>query len=1186
MSVALVGSTVKRGTNGPQLVSWPKSLTLTYRVLFSKTLSQIQSLQQRLLQPPAPALASRIRTELEDLQAKCSQLDLDLAEIQQRVEARHELIDEKANKATEPSGAQKLANESHRDFLIRTGKITPFSRVSDKWQRTGSTLQDVILDAEESGEDLEDDADEPQVEEPKSHQYLSQPGFAPEDESGDGAVVPEEKPSPKRRKLVKKSLEAVKGNPKVHSEGGEVAWQGTPARDGDSEGQSNSLESGLSSGQASVNGKRRKRAGSSKSQPATVKKGASAQQDLKDVDDGNEKLYQARLNTWADKRRGARSKALLECQKAEQVRVANGGNVELEEEAVEDVVANGGNVELEEEAVEDMVANGGNVELEEEAVEDMDGDEWLLPHPTKPDTVFEGGLRLPGDIYSSLFDYQKTGVQWLWELYQQRVGGIIGDEMGLGKTIQVISFLAGLHHSGKLNKPVIVVAPATVMKQWVNEFHRWWPPLRVSILHSSGSGMLNLGSEESIERDLETTGKPINDKKTKAQSSAAKVVKTVLEKGHVLVTTYAGLQTYGSMLIPIDWGYAVLDEGHKIRNPNTAITIYCKEIRTPNRVILSGTPMQNNLTELWSLFDFITPMRLGTLVNFRNQFEIPIKLGGYANASNLQVQTALRCAETLRDAIRPFLLQRLKADVASDLPRKSEQVLFCKLAKSQRLAYKDYLESDDVRAILDGAKKSFAGIETLRKICNHPDLVDRQILMKKEGYEYGSPTKSGKMQVVKALLQLWKKGGHKTLLFAQQKIVLNILETFIKSFEDFKYRRMDGGTPIEHRQGLVDEFNRSPEIDVFLLTTKVGGLGINLTGADRVIIFDPDWNPSTDTQARERAWRLGQKREVTIYRLMTAGTIEEKIYHRQLFKQFLANKILKDPKQRQTLPMKDLRDLFTLGSENGGETETGQLFKGTEIDMNGRAMGYRGDTEHPEVGEAFGTSDTDDDRNLGAITGIAGLEDLVDPIEGEVQHDGAEDRLMAGILAGSGVSSALEHDEIVNGKKNVLRADPKIIEEQAKMYAASAARGLQKAQEAARNIPIGTPTWTGQAGVAGRPDPMANRRRRVVTPALSSSELLARLRARQSTPSGETAGVERGRSTAQGFQRDLMERVRLYMMAHGGVVRSQMLVDHFNHLCKTQQQVDLFKAGLGKLADLTKGGRMRGTWTLKDEHRH
>jgi DNA excision repair protein ERCC-6 len=203
---------------------------------------------------------------------------------------------------------------------------------------------------------------------------------------------------------------------------------------------------------------------------------------------------------------------------------------------------------------------------------------------------------------------------------------------------------------------------------------------------------------------------------TGAGKAAKKILEKVKRNGHVLVTTYSGLQTYADFLIPTEWECAILDEGHKIRNPNTAITIHCKELRTPNRIILSGTPMQNNLTELWSLvsypeflqallsltssfkFDFVFPMRLGTLVAFRNQFEFPIKRGGYANASNLEFETAVRCAETLKDAVSPYLLQRFKVDVATDLPQKKEQVLFCKLTKQQRQAYEGFLASEDMKA--------------------------------------------------------------------------------------------------------------------------------------------------------------------------------------------------------------------------------------------------------------------------------------------------------------------------------------------------------------------------------------------------------------------------------------------------------------------------------------------------------
>ena len=769
--------------------------------------------------------------------------------------------------------------------------------------------------------------------------------------------------------------------------------------------------------------------------------------------------------------------------------------------------------------------------------------------------------------------------------------------------------MTALHYSRKLDKPVIVVAPATLLRQWVDEFHRWWPPLRVSILHSSGSGMFNVRNEGEIE-DLEDDWE---EKKPKKSNQAAKrIVDRVVKHGHVLVTTYAGLQTYGDVLIPVNWGYAVLDEGHKIRNPNTAITIYCKELRTPNRVILSGTPMQNNLTELWSLFDFVYPMRLGTLVAFRNQFEIPIKLGGYANATNLQIMTAQKCAETLKETISPYLLQRLKVDVAADLPKKSEQVLFCKLSKPQREAYELFLRSDDMASILQRTRQSLYGIDILRKICNHPDLLDPR-LKDKPGYKWGSSSKSGKMAVVKSLLPMWKRLGHKTLLFCQGIQMLDIMEAFVQRLDNVRYIRMDGKTPVKQRQSLVDLFNNDPELDVFLLTTKVGGLGVNLTGANRVIIFDPDWNPSTDVQARERAWRLGQKKEVTIYRLMTAGTIEEKIYHRQIFKQFLSNKVLKDPKQQTSFNINDLHDLFSLSSYEDGKTETSEIFKGSEVKtkptgprelivpgtdiapLRNPARATQLQQQQAAANAESGTNsdsknqeDNFSENELARIEGVAGLEEYK---SGEVAApSNEEDRLMEGIFARS-VHSALEHDEIMNGSsKKTVRADREMLQREANRVAAQAALALRRAGEAARNVPIGTVTWTGEYGTGGRPTNV--RRGRGGGP--SSSGILAGVANRQGllapTPGSSRAGTP-GSSSGGGNPnllraKDFEQMIPAFIKRHGGEVPSKSLVDHFNQYCSGARQANEFKAVLSKVAVMNKhGSSMRGTWTLKPAYK-
>lgn len=532
-------------------------------------------------------------------------------------------------------------------------------------------------------------------------------------------------------------------------------------------------------------------------------------------------------------------------------------------------------------------------------------------------------FRVPKVIWSKLYRYQQTGVRWLWELHRQGCGGIVGDEMGLGKTIQTIAFLAGLRHSRLRTPgdrftglgPVLLVCPTTVMHQWVREFHCWCPLLRVAILHESGSFA---GTKESL-------------------------VKQIVKENGVLVTSYAGVSKLSGLLLKHDWHYVVLDEGHKIRNPDAQTTLACKQFRTPHRLILSGSPIQNSLRELWSLLDFVFPGKLGTLPVFMQEFAVPITQGGYSNASDVQVQTAYRCASALRDTIKPYLLRRMKEDVRTNLqlPNKNEQVLFCRFTDHQRELYQQYLDSADVASILVGKLQVFVGLINLRKICNHPDLYDggpkvfrdTDVAALPPEMRYGFPGRSGKMAVVESLLRLWKKQGHRVLLFTQSRQMLVILERFVQE-QGYTYMVMTGATPIASRQPAITKFNADPSVFVFLLTTRVGGLGVNLTGADRVVIYDPDWNPSTDTQARERAWRIGQRRDVTVYRLLTAGTIEEKIYHRQIFKQFLTNRVLKDPKQRRFFKTNDLHELFTLADDGKKKrTETSAIFAGTGSDI-------------------------------------------------------------------------------------------------------------------------------------------------------------------------------------------------------------------------------------------------------------
>jgi len=276
------------------------------------------------------------------------------------------------------------------------------------------------------------------------------------------------------------------------------------------------------------------------------------------------------------------------------------------------------------------------------------------------------------------------------------------------QTVQLAAFLGALHHSG-LYRPSLIVCPATMLRQWQRELRTWHPRFRTSILHDTGVSAGGAGSGRGSSR----------------AAREGLIASVAASSDGVLLTTYEQLRLFTPRLLAVPWGYVVLDEGHKIRNPDAEVTILCKQMPTVHRIVMTGAPIQNRLTELWSLFDFCFPGKLGTLPVFAAQFAVPITIGGYANASPLQVSTAYRCAVVLRDLVGPYLLRRVKADVALSLPKKTEQVLFCPLTTPQRDAYRAFLASKDCEAILEGRREALAGIDVLRKIVNHPDLLDR-----------------------------------------------------------------------------------------------------------------------------------------------------------------------------------------------------------------------------------------------------------------------------------------------------------------------------------------------------------------------------------------------------------------------------------------------------------------------------
>jgi len=648
-------------------------------------------------------------------------------------------------------------------------------------------------------------------------------------------------------------------------------------------------------------------------------------------------------------------------------------------------------------------------------------------------------------ISAQLFPYQRDAMTWFWNLYKQGTGGILGDEMGLGKTVQVACFLGAMKQCGLLS-PSIICCPATTISQWVSELNKWAPHLRLLVMHSAGEA-LNRGI-------FQKNG----------------LIKSILKNGDILITTYNGFVSSQDRIFKRNsWGYIILDEGHKIRNPDAEVTIAFKRMPTVHRLILSGTPIQNNLRELWSLFDFVSPGRLGTLPTFNTQFVIPINTGGYANATESQLRMSYQCAQVLKTSIEPFLLRRMKIDVAKSLPKKTDQVLFCNLTKMQRSIYVEFLQKPEIEELIQNSrrglssKNTFKYIRALQDICNHPDIYLDKYDMECADFEISTPNvsklvlRSGKLMVLRLLMSKFKEQGHRLLLFSQGRHMLNVLETFVNE-QGYTYLRMDGTTNIKSRPSLVDSFNKDDSIFVFLLTTKVGGLGINLVGANRVVLFDPDWNPSTDAQARERAWRIGQKKDVTVYRLITSGTIEEKMFHRQIFKHYLTNKILADPKQRMQFKYSDMRDLFTLGDVSTEEDEYQMKGFGAKKKAK-QSSSSKSRKKTVDVGQEIESAEMSLSKDT--ATSLMFQHGKVDD---QLENDDDNKNILQSLFeSGASFRHAFNHDVVERSQR-----DQRLLNLEAARISRRASETLLREQQALRrdssNVHI--PTWTGINGSA------------------------------------------------------------------------------------------------------------------------
>ncbi|GFR06208.1 DNA excision repair protein ERCC-6-like [Trichonephila clavata] len=540
------------------------------------------------------------------------------------------------------------------------------------------------------------------------------------------------------------------------------------------------------------------------------------------------------------------------------------------------------------------------------------------------------------EIYEKLYAYQREGVAWMYELYKKKKGGVLGDDMGLGKTFQVIAFLSGLIDAD-LVKHILIIMPVSLLPNWEKEFKKWCPGISVTQFHG--------GSKKERERNL----------------------LKVQRRGHVLLTSYGMVLNALGMLSEYDerpfvWDYVILDEGHKIKNP-TKTTKAVHALPSRNRLVLTGTPVQNNLLELWSLYDFVHQgTLLGSLKTFKMQYENVITRAREKDSTVGEKRLGTEMANNLKMLIKPYFLRRTKSEVwgkesenTSDLEngieklriaenrlntRKNDLIIWTYLSDAQSEIYRNFLHSQAVRTILVSKRSPLVELTTLKKICDHPRLLSQRACLQlglngelndedlhrelEDESTYSSSienvtdetliAESGKMKFLIKLLENLKNEGHRTLVFSLSRKILDMVHRILTN-RKWKVMRIDGSiSKIEERERRIQSFQSDTSYSVFLLTTQVGGVGITLTSADRVIIYDPSWNPATDAQAVDRAYRIGQQKNVVVYRLITCGTVEEKIYRRQIFKDSITKQATCSSDPYRYFSKQELRELFTFDS--------------------------------------------------------------------------------------------------------------------------------------------------------------------------------------------------------------------------------------------------------------------------------
>lgn len=512
------------------------------------------------------------------------------------------------------------------------------------------------------------------------------------------------------------------------------------------------------------------------------------------------------------------------------------------------------------------------------------------------ETVFRES---PGYVKGgTLRDYQVAGLNWLISLHENGISGILADEMGLGKTLQTISFLGYLRYIAGITGPHLVAVPKSTLDNWRREFGRWIPDIDVLVLQG-------------------------------AKDERAELIETRLkdEKFDVCITSYEMILREKSHLKKFAWEYIIIDEAHRIKNEESSLAQIIRMFNSRNRLLITGTPLQNNLHELWALLNFLLPDVFGDAAAFDDWF-------------SAQSEDSDTVVQQLHKVLRPFLLRRVKADVEKSLLPKKEINLYIGMSDMQVKWYKKILEKDiDAVNGASGTKESKTRllniVMQLRKCCNHPYLF--------EGAEPGPPyttdehliTNAAKMVMLDKLLKRMKAQGSRVLIFSQMSRVLDILEDY-SVFRNYAYCRIDGSTAHEDRIAAIDDYNKEgSEKFLFLLTTRAGGLGINLTSADIVVIFDSDWNPQADLQAMDRAHRIGQTKQVMVFRFVTENAIEEKVLERAAQKLRLDQLVIQQGRSQQPVKNAASKDELLTMIQHGAEKvfqSQGALANGTDND--------------------------------------------------------------------------------------------------------------------------------------------------------------------------------------------------------------------------------------------------------------